>query len=95
MKIGVTPDTATDLLPLIEDADDARQFARQYLGVWMQLPWYQQSWLAAGFSEVDLENGGSDRLIDAIVASGNADAIADHVESYLQAGASRLILQPL
>ena len=55
MKIGVTPDTATDLLPLIEDADDARQFARQYLGVWMQLPWYQQSWLAAGFEEADLD----------------------------------------
>ncbi len=95
-RIGQSPDISCHVpFTLIEDADDARQFARQYLGVWMKLPWYQQSWLSAGFEEADLENGGSDRLVDATVASGSADAIADHVESYRQAGASRVILQPL
>lgn len=80
---------------MIEDAADARQFARQYLGVWLQLPWYQKSWLAAGFDDADIENGGSDRLIDAIVGSGNTTAIHDHAQAYFQVGASRVILQPL
>ncbi len=95
-RVGDTPDISCHVpFTLIENVEEARQFTRQYLSVWKQLPWYQQSWVAAGFDTADLDDGGSDRLIDAIVASGNIDAIASHVGAYAQAGASRVILQPL
>ncbi|MDE0064438.1 MAG: LLM class flavin-dependent oxidoreductase [Gammaproteobacteria bacterium] len=77
------------------DADQARRCAREYLAVWLQLPWYCRSWRAAGFSDADLSGGGSDAFIDAVVAWGDAGTIADRVARYFDAGASRVILEPL
>ena len=84
-------------VPFLLDADavQARQCAREYVAVWLQLPWYLKSWNAAGFSDADLTGGGSDTFIDSVVAWGDADAIADHVSRYFEAGASRVLLEPL
>ena len=57
------------------DAAQARQFAREYLSLWLALPWYRKSWGAAGFSEADFDNGGSDAFIDAVVGWGDADGV--------------------
>jgi probable F420-dependent oxidoreductase len=69
----------------------ARDYARLYLG----LRNYTQNLLDFGFSEEDLAQGGSDRLIDAIIPQGSADQVAERVRAHLDAGADHVCLQPL
>src|SRR3954451_7514254 len=69
----------------------AREYARLYLG----LRNYTQRLLDFGFSDDDLVDGGSDRLIDAIVPHGSAEQIAAIVHAHLDAGADHVCLQPL
>lgn len=95
-RIGDGPDISCHVpLFLNEDPVQARQCARTYLSVWLQLPWYLKSWSAAGFTDADLADGGSDAFIDSVVACGDASSIADRVQGYFRAGASRVLLQPL
>ena len=60
-----------------------------YLG----LPNYTNNLLRHGFDESDLADGGSDRLVDAIVAWGDEEAIAARVSEHLDAGADHVCLQ--
>jgi hypothetical protein len=48
-----------------------------------------------GFTEDDLRDGGSDRLIDAVVPHGDAAAVAAAVRAHLDAGADHVCIQPL
>ena len=43
----------------------------------------------------DIADGGSDRLIDAVIPHGSAEAVADAVRAHLDAGADHVCLQPL
>jgi probable F420-dependent oxidoreductase len=67
----------------------ARSFARHYLA----LPNYANNLRRLGWSDTDIENDGSDRLIDAVVAIGDADAIVRRVRDHLDAGADTVCLQ--
>ena len=69
----------------------ARAYARTYLG----LRNYTQNLLEFGFSDADLADGGSDRLIDAVVPQGSAEQIAELVRAHLDAGADHVCLQPV
>ena len=46
-------------------------------------------------TEDDLEGGGSDRLVDLIVAWGDADAIRSRVQAHLDAGADHVSVQAI
>jgi probable F420-dependent oxidoreductase len=69
----------------------ARDYARLYLG----LRNYTQNLLELGYSEADIADGGSDRLIDAVIPHGSAEEIAEVVHAHLEAGADHVCLQPL
>jgi probable F420-dependent oxidoreductase len=69
----------------------ARDFAELYLG----LRNYTNNLLDFGFTEQDIANGGSDRLIDAVIPQGSAEQIAEVVRAHLDAGADHVCLQPL
>src|SRR4051794_3668389 len=69
----------------------ARDSARLYLG----LRNYTRRLLDFGFSDADLADGGSDRLIDAVVPHGSPEQIAEVVHAHLDAGADHVCLQPL
>jgi probable F420-dependent oxidoreductase len=69
----------------------ARNYAKLYLG----LRNYTNNLLNFGFTEQDIADGGSDRLIDAIVPSGSAEQIAAVVREHLDAGADHVCLQPV
>ncbi|HEX5899903.1 MAG TPA: LLM class F420-dependent oxidoreductase, partial [Solirubrobacteraceae bacterium] len=51
--------------------------------------------LRFGFTERDIADGGSDRLIDAVIPHGSAERIAEAVQAHLDAGADHVALQPL
>lgn len=74
---------------LERDASDARRIARMHLDGYLGQPNYRRSLLRQGFTEDDLDGGGSDRLVDAIVAWGDADTIASRVQSPISRQARR------
>ena len=48
-----------------------------------------------GFSDEDIDNGGSDRLVDAIVAWGDIDTVVSRVKAHHDAGADHVCIQVL
>ena len=75
------------------DPTRARERARSHMGRYLELPNYTGNLLALGFEEADIANGGSDRLVDAIVAWGDEAAIADRVRGHREAGADHVCIQ--
>lgn len=80
---------------LSTDRDEARATARQALAVYIGLPNYFKNWYRLGFDEADLADGGSDRLIDALVPWGTVDQIAARLAEHDEAGATHVCIQPL
>lgn len=97
-RAHVGPDlevTANFPVILNEDADEARRIGRAFMTHYIPLAYYQAAFAKIGFGSEDFENGGSDRLIDAIVAWGSPDKIKARAEEYVTAGASRIIINPI
>ena len=77
------------------DPTKARQVARQNLAMYLQAVNYTNHWLRLGFTEGDFAEGGSDRLVDALVAWGGPDAIRSRVAEHHDAGADHVCIQVL
>ena len=95
-RVGPRVLVAPELAIVVEPDDDvgrehARAYARSYLG----LRNYTSNLTRFGFGERDLADGGSDRLIDAVVPHGPAERIAEAVRAHLDAGADHVCLQAL
>ena len=67
----------------------ARAFARNYLA----LPNYANNLKRLGWTDVDVAGDGSERLIDAVIAIGDADTIVERIKAHLEAGADTVCLQ--
>jgi probable F420-dependent oxidoreductase len=78
---------------LEEDPDTARTVARRWLARYLQLPNYTDNFLRIGFDRADLENGGSDGLVDEIIAWGDVEAIRTKVDAQRAAGADHVAIQ--
>jgi probable F420-dependent oxidoreductase len=80
---------------VVLDADPAaaRALARKSVEFYFGLSNYTSNWLRLGFTTDDLENGGSDRLIDALVAWGTAEQVAARLRAHLDAGADHVGVQ--
>ena len=77
------------------DPAKARELARGVAQIYINLPNYRNNWLRMGLTEDDLENGGSDRFIDATFAWGTVDAIKARLKEHFDAGASHVCIQPV
>ncbi len=77
------------------DATQAMKVAREGMARYMALPNYRNNWLRQGFSEAELDNGGSDRFLDAMVAWEDAATIKTRIQAHFDAGASHVCIQPL
>jgi probable F420-dependent oxidoreductase len=92
--LGPEPVLAVELTAVLEtDADRARGVARDWAGHYLELPNYAKNLLRQGFDEDDVAGRGSERLIDATIARGDADAIAARVREHLDAGADHVCVQ--
>lgn len=80
---------------LEKDASTAREAARAFTTGYLSLANYADNLRLLGFGDDDLAGAGSDRLIDAVVAWGEPDGIANHVRQHLDAGASHVCVQVL
>jgi probable F420-dependent oxidoreductase len=77
------------------DPARAREVARTHLKTYLGLPNYSNNWKRIGLTDDDLADGGSDRLVDALVAWGSEDAIAARVKEHRDAGADHVCIQAL
>jgi len=77
------------------DPAKAREQARKAIPIYLGAANYRNNLLRLGFSEADMDGGGSDRLVDAIVAWGDAAAINARIEAHLEAGADQVCIQAL
>jgi probable F420-dependent oxidoreductase len=64
--------------------------ARAFVSDYLALPNYVNNLRRLGFGEDDFRSGGSDRLVDALVASGDEEAIAHRVRAHHDAGADHV-----
>jgi probable F420-dependent oxidoreductase len=80
---------------LSTDPAEARRIARQGMKIYLGLPNYWNNLLRLGFTEADRENGGSDRLVDAIVVWGTPAHVAARVKQHHDAGADHVCVQVL
>jgi probable F420-dependent oxidoreductase len=75
-------------------ADQAAERARAHVAGYLPFDTYRASWQRLGFTDVDFADGGSGRLVDALVAVGE-EQVADRVAAHLAAGADQVCLQAL
>jgi probable F420-dependent oxidoreductase len=77
------------------DARVAREVGRRALAIYLGLPNYVDNLRLFGFSDADFKDGGSDRLIDALVAWGSPHTVAARIREHLDAGATQVAVQVL
>ncbi len=77
------------------DEETARRHGREFAERYLQRSNYRRNLLRLGFDESELEGGGSDRLIDAVIPHGSAEQVAEAVRAHLDAGADHVCLQPV
>ncbi len=76
------------------DAAKGRAVVRQNIQIYLGLPNYQNNLKWLGFDDSDFADGGSNRLVDAIVAWGDEKVIGDRIQAHLDAGANHVCIQP-
>jgi probable F420-dependent oxidoreductase len=95
-QMGEGPMLAPEQAVVLEkDPSTARQIARTHMSTYLGLPNYARNLNRLGFGDADLADGGSDRLVDAIVAWGDVDAIVKRVRAHHDAGADHVCVQVL
>ena len=77
------------------DPMKARKIGRDFLAIYLGLPNYTNNFLRLGFDESDFKNGGSDRLIDDIIAWGDLDTVRNRIRAHQIAGADHICIQVL
>jgi probable F420-dependent oxidoreductase len=93
--LGDDTTLAVQLMVALEaDADRARTIARQPISYLRTVPGYGANFRRMGFTDEDIEQL-TDRLVDGLVAWGDADAVAARVAEYHAAGADHVAVMPI
>lgn len=94
--LGAAPLLCVEQAVLLEpDPDRAREIGRAHTAVYVRLPNYQANLRRPGLDDADFADGGSRRLVDAIVAGGDEATILQRVRAHLAAGADHVCIQAL
>jgi probable F420-dependent oxidoreductase len=93
-RLGPGPVLAVEQTVVLEsDPSHARDVARGFALDYLQTENYARNLKRMGWTDADLRGQGSDALIDAVVAWGDADRIAVRVRQHLEAGADHVCVQ--
>jgi probable F420-dependent oxidoreductase len=93
--LGKGPWLCPEQMVLLEtDPAKARAVARKNMAIYLGLPNYQNNLKWLGFEDADFQEGGSDRVVDAIVAWGDEEAIRARIQAHWDAGADHVCIQP-
>ena len=92
--LGPEPCLAVEQTAVLStDPDEARRIGRAFARHYLALPNYANNLRRLGWSDEDIANDGSDRLIDAVIAWGDVDAIVARVKAHLDGGADHVCVQ--
>jgi probable F420-dependent oxidoreductase len=75
------------------DPDRAREIAREHLQPYLGTPYNTAKFRRLGYSEEDIANGGSDRIVDDLVFWGDLDTIVEKLRAHIEAGADHVGIQ--
>jgi probable F420-dependent oxidoreductase len=93
-RLGPGPLLAPEMSCVVaDDPVRARELAREHAAAYVALRNYADNALRSGFEESDLADGGSERLVAALVPHGNAEAVLAGAQRHLDAGADQVALQ--
>lgn len=94
--MGPEPLLAVEQMVVLDsDPTTARQTARTHMAAYIGQPNYANNLLRLGFTEDDLTDGGSDRVVDAVVAWGTMQDVLARVQAHHDAGADHVCIQVL
>src|SRR5829696_2691840 len=94
--LGPDPILAVEQMVVLDtDRSSALETARKGMGVYLRAPNYVNNLKRFGFSDEDVTDGASERLVDAIVATGGVDAAVARIQAHFDAGASHVCAQLL
>jgi probable F420-dependent oxidoreductase len=93
-ELGAKPLLAVEQAAVLnEDAAAARATARRHMKRYLELDNYTNNLRRLGWGDADLADGGSDKLVDAIVAWGGPGAIKSRIDEHRKRGADHVCLQ--
>jgi len=93
-RLGPEPVLAVEQTVVLEtDPASARRMARQFAVHYLQTANYANNLKRMGWTDADIAGEGSDAVIDAVVAWGDEDRIANRVRAHLDAGADHVCVQ--
>jgi probable F420-dependent oxidoreductase len=78
---------------LSTDPATARRIGRGFARHYLALPNYANNLRRLGWADEDIASDGSDKMIDAVVAWGDVDAIVARAKAHLDAGADHVCVQ--
>ena len=94
--LGPGPLLAPEQAVVLErDPSRAREIARGHMASYLRLENYTNNLRRLGYDDDDLTDGGSDRLVDAIVGWGSLHDVVARVRAHLDAGADHVCVQVL
>lgn len=95
-RVGAGVLLAPEQTAVVEsDPDRARATGRAMVARYLRLRNYVSNLRKLGFSEEDVAGEGSDRLVDALVATGDGPAVAARLDEHVTAGADHVCVQVL
>ena len=77
-----------------EDPESARRRAREEIAWYLQAENYVRNLEWLGFAPEEIADGGSDRLVDALVFHGSAEQVAERLREHVAAGADHVAVHP-
>jgi probable F420-dependent oxidoreductase len=92
--LGPDPFLAVEQTVVLDtDPPSARAVGRAFAVHYLELSNYANNLLRLGFGEEDVAAAGTDRVIDAVIAWGDEEAIAARVREHFAAGADHVCVQ--
>lgn len=92
--LGAEPFLAVEQTAVLtSDPAEGRRIGRAFARNYLALPNYANNLRRLGWDDADLAGDGSDRVIDAVIAWGDVDAIVERVRAHLDAGADHVCIQ--
>ena len=94
--LGPGPILAPEQMVVIDsNRERGLETARKGMAVYLRAPNYVNNLKRLGFNDDDVADGGSERLVDAIVAVGPVEKAVDRVQQHLDFGADHVCVQVL
>jgi probable F420-dependent oxidoreductase len=77
------------------DAEKARAIGRAELAMYLDMPNYVSHWQRLGFTPAELNGGGADRFVDAMLNWGTVEQVKQQVRAHFEAGATHVCIRPV